>query len=163
VPLLYYLTRALKPDVVVETGVAAGYSAAAFLQAPRTNGQGRLYSSDFPYFRLSQPEKYIGVVVRAELRTNWNLHLEGDRNNLKKILRKLTRIDILHYSSDTSFRGRRNTIRLAIRSAGEPVLTVMDDIGDNSFFCDLVHDVPSKRWRTVRYQEKYIGLVGDLI
>lgn len=100
VPLLYYLTRALKPDVVVETGVAAGYSAAAFLQALRTNGLGRLYSSDFPYFRLSQPEKYIDAVVRPELRTNWDLHLEGDRKNLKKILRKLRRINILHYDSE---------------------------------------------------------------
>ena len=129
----------------METGVAAGYSAAAFLQALRTNGQGRLYSSDFPYFRLSQPEKYIGAVVRPELRTNWDLHLEGDRNNLKKILRKLSGIDILHYDYDKSFRGRRNTMRLVIRLAGEPGLTVMDDIGDNSYFHDLVHDASSKR------------------
>jgi predicted O-methyltransferase YrrM len=163
VPLLYYLTRATKPEVIVETGVAAGFSAAAFLRALKANGRGRLYSSDFPYFRLSQPEKYIGIVVEPQLRTNWNLFLEGDRNNLPKILNLVRYIDIFHYDSDKSYRGRRNVMRLISRSVRERGVIVMDDIGDNSFFYDYVHANPSKRWQIVSYEGKYIGLFSALI
>jgi hypothetical protein len=62
-PFLYFLTRYLRPQCIVETAVGAGYSSSAFLSALRDNGKGRLYSSDFPYFRLPQPEKFIGVAV----------------------------------------------------------------------------------------------------
>jgi len=67
-PLLYFLTRYLRPGTIVETGVAAGYSSSAFLSAIKVNGCGRLYSSDFPYFRLPNPEKYIGILVEEGLR-----------------------------------------------------------------------------------------------
>ena len=163
VPLLYYLTRAIEPDVVVETGVAAGFSAAAFLQALNANGRGRLYSSDFPYFRLKRPEEYIGIVVRSPLKTRWKLYLEGDKNNLPRILNNLRNIDIFHYDSDKSFRGRRTTMRLVCKMVGEPGIVIMDDIGDNSYFHDFVRETPSTRWRIDSYKEKYIGLVGDLI
>ena len=47
--LLYFLTRKFN-KVVVETGVAAGWSSLAILGAFEKNGEGKLYSSDFPYF-----------------------------------------------------------------------------------------------------------------
>src|SRR5205085_9859621 len=53
---LYWLTRYLKPEYVVETGVSAGWSSEAFLSAMSTNCRGTLYSSDFPYFRVKNPE-----------------------------------------------------------------------------------------------------------
>ncbi len=87
-PLLYFLTRYLSPNNVLETGVAAGFSSYAILSALQKNGKGRLYSSDFPYFRIKDPEKYIGIVVEKKLRKNWNLFIEGDENNLPKILKK---------------------------------------------------------------------------
>lgn len=62
-PLLYFLTRKNKPKVILETVVAAGYSSYAFLQAISENGQGRLFSSDFPYFRIKNPEAYIGIYL----------------------------------------------------------------------------------------------------
>src|ERR1700722_4553623 len=54
-PLLYFLTRHLRPRTVLETGVAAGWSSQAILTALRENAAGHLYSSDFPYFRLKDP------------------------------------------------------------------------------------------------------------
>src|SRR5690606_30419760 len=76
-PLLYFLVRWRRPRVVVETGVAAGYSSLAVLSSLRANGFGKLYSSDFPYFRLKDPEQYVGCLVPDELRSGWELRLEG--------------------------------------------------------------------------------------
>ena len=70
--LLYFLTRKFKPKVVVETGVAAGWSSLAILRAFEKNGEGKLYSSDFPYFRLKNPEQYIGYLAKNEInKSDW--------------------------------------------------------------------------------------------
>ena len=64
--LLYFLVRKVNPKIVVETGVAAGWSSLSILRAFQKSGFGKLYSSDFPYFRLNKPEKYIGIVTQKE-------------------------------------------------------------------------------------------------
>ena len=38
--------------------------------------------------------RYIGIVVEKSLRKNWNLFIEGDENNLPKILKTVKKIDI---------------------------------------------------------------------
>jgi len=48
-PFLYFITRYIKPECIVETGVAAGFSSYSFLAAIKKNGIGKLHSSDFPY------------------------------------------------------------------------------------------------------------------
>ena len=50
--LLYFLVRKFRPKIILETGVAAGWSTLAFLKAINKNELGKLYSSDFPYFRM---------------------------------------------------------------------------------------------------------------
>ena len=88
-PLLYFLTRYRKPRVIVETGVAAGFSSAAFLAAIRANGSGHLFSSDFPLFRLERPERYVGRLVDDDLHQFWTLFLRGDRKNLRQFFARL--------------------------------------------------------------------------
>jgi predicted O-methyltransferase YrrM len=58
--LIYFHCRILKPKIAVETGVANGWSSFAILESLRKNGQGKLYLSDFPYFKLKDPEQFIG-------------------------------------------------------------------------------------------------------
>ena len=65
--IIYFLTRLIKPKIIFETGVGAGYSTYAFLTAIKENNLGTLYSSDFPYFRLNKPERYIGFLVTDDL------------------------------------------------------------------------------------------------
>jgi hypothetical protein len=45
-PSLYLLTRLLRPNAIVETGVAAGVSSYFILQALQDIGKGQLYSVD---------------------------------------------------------------------------------------------------------------------
>jgi predicted O-methyltransferase YrrM len=65
--LLNFLIRKFKLKNVVETGVAAGWSSLAILRAFKKNGMGNLYSSDFPYYRLKNPEQYIGILAKNEI------------------------------------------------------------------------------------------------
>lgn len=160
--LMYFLTRRLRPRVVVETGVAAGFSSQAFLQALADNGgAGRLWSSDFPYFRLANPEQYVGLLVDDALRSSWQLYLRGDRANLRRIVAEVDHIDLFHYDSDKSYRGRSFALsrvqpRLSVRSH-----VVFDDIDDNSHFRDLVERTGAP-YRVFGFGNKYLGLIGEL-
>jgi predicted O-methyltransferase YrrM len=157
--LLYFLTRFLRPRIVVETGVAAGYSTQAILKALQVNGSGRLYSSDFPYFRLDQPEQYIGILVDDSLKANWELYVEGDAKNLRQIAAKIDRVDLLHYDSDKTYQGRKSALKILEPLLSQDAIIVMDDIQDNSFFHDYVRDT-TRVWRVFDGGEKLVGLIG---
>ena len=160
--LLYFLTRHINPRAVVETGVAAGFSTRAFLKAMDTNGQGRLYSSDFPYvhqFRLERHEQHIGILVEQELQERWDLHLEGDRRNLPRILAKVSEINMFHYDSDKRYSAREFAISAIHKALANDGIIVMDDIQDDLFFHDY-GERESSPWKVFRYQNKYVGVVG---
>lgn len=161
-PLLYFLTRYLRPSTVVETGVAAGYSSRAFLTALDANGHGRLYSSDFPYFRIRDAERFIGVLVPEHRRSRWDLHLDGDAANLPRILAKAPRVDIFHYDSDKSYSGRQSALRLVQPHLHAASIVVFDDIQDNPFFHDYVRTLDPAGWRVFEFEDKYVGMVGQL-
>ncbi len=161
-PLLYFVTRRRRPDVVVETGVAAGYSSAAVLAALGANDSGQLYSSDFPYFRLANPERYIGSVVEPALKQRWTLHIDGDHKALPRIAAAVPRIDLFHYDSDKSYQGRRAALDVLAPRFTDRTVLVMDDIQDNPFFHDWVAQTQPAHWAVHAFEGKYIGTVGAL-
>jgi predicted O-methyltransferase YrrM len=156
--LLYFLVRYLRPRTIVETGVAAGYSSYACLQAIRANKEGRLLSSDFPYFRLPDPENYIGIIIPEELKNDWSLFIEGDRKNFVKILGLCDEIDLLHYDSDKSYAGRAYALSLLAPRLTDRSVILMDDIEDNNFFFDFVEKKSLKNVQVFRFENKYLAM-----
>lgn len=165
VPLLYAVVRTAKPRFVVETGVAAGFSSATILEAMSKNGSGHLYSSDFPYFRIANPEQYVGVVVEQHLKTRWSLYLKGDTINLSKIMQEIpdSSLDLFHYDSDKSYKGRDFAMRLLVGKLSENGIIIMDDIQDNSYFYDFVKKNPAYAWKAFSYENKFIGMLSKAI
>ena len=157
-PLLYFLIRNNKPEVVVETGVAAGWSSLTILEALARNNQGVLYSSDFPYFRLENPEKYIGILVPEGLRKHWFLDIRGDAVALETIVEKVGRIDLFHYDSDKSYSGRKLALKIIRNKLGDDSIFVMDDIQDNIFFKTLV-ETSGCKYFVFEFNGKYVGLI----
>lgn len=158
-PLMYFLTRRLRPTTVVETGVAAGWTSAAVLAALEANGSGRLFSSDFPYFRLENPEQYVGAVVPEELRDRWSLELAGDRKNLPAFVELVEQIDLVHYDSDKSAGGRRFAMQVLGQKLSPSAVVVMDDIEDNLFFRDWAAE-RGEAPIVLEFQGKFVGIVG---
>ncbi len=108
----YAIVRLTRPAVVLETGVARGFSSAVILQALEDNGHGKLYSVDLPMFR-SGTVSYTGAAVPGRLRaTRWELHLGSDRQVLPMLLKHTGPIDFLFYDSDTAYDGMRRTWEL---------------------------------------------------
>lgn len=161
-PFLYFITRYTVPDCIVETGVAAGFSSYAFLSAIKVNGKGKLYSSDFPYFRLPNPERYIGVVVEESLTDSWSLYIDGDEINIPKIFNIVTQVDIFHYDSDKSYSGRELVVTMVEKKMSDKGIILMDDIQDNSYFHDYIKNNHVPIWYVFRFQNKYVGMAGKL-
>ena len=161
-PLIYFLIRLLRPDIVVETGVAAGFSSLSILSALKKNKKGRLYSSDFPYFRIKDPEKYIGIVVNKNLRKNWKLLIEGDKQNLPKIINEVNKIDIFIYDSDKTYIGKKESLEKIYPLLTKDSLIIIDDIEIDSFFHDYIHEKKDLEWWIFKFEGKYFGLIGNL-
>ena len=161
-PFLYFVTRHVVPESIVETGVAAGYSSRAFLEGIRDNGKGRLFSTDFPLFRNHDPEHAIGILVDEHLKTFWELHTEGDDVGLPSIIKKISAVDVFHYDSDKSYAGRAFAVSIVKPRLHPRSIFIMDDIQDNSYFHDYVKMEQRADFATFQFSGKYIGLVGSL-
>ena len=103
---LYLIIRSLKPDTVVETGVASGESSTFMLQAMDDNKKGKLFSIDFPPSVDQSKRKIIfpkdkssGWIIPGNLKDRWELH-EGDSADLLlPLLQKLGTIDGFFHDS----------------------------------------------------------------
>lgn len=101
-PVLYALTRILKPSVVIETGVAAGVSSTAFLTALSNNKFGKLYSIEAFRHPPSTQRREAGWIVPKELRSRWSLLIGRSEEKLPSLIKEVGRIDIfLHDSNHT--------------------------------------------------------------
>jgi len=160
--LLYFLIRKLKPLNIVETGVAAGWSSFAALRALKKNGKGKLFSSDFPYFRLANPEQYIGYLAKNEPnKENWFLDIRGDDIALPEIIKRIkeNKIDLFHYDSDKSYSGRVNALKILSSKITPQTVIIFDDIQDNLHFRDFVNQ-NKKEFYVLEFEDKFIGIVG---
>lgn len=157
--LIYFLTRYKRPEAVLETGVSMGFSSYAFLHAMKLNERGRLFSSDFPYFRHREPERFVGCVVPEDYKSDWQLYINGDKENLKEILPKIGSIDIFHYDSDKSYEGRSFAFEAIFKRLSGQALIIFDDIHDNLHFRDLVKQHKFNYKVLSGYNGGFVGLI----
>ena len=160
--LLYFFVRKFKPAIVIETGVAAGWSSVAILRAFKKNNFGKLFSSDFPYFRLKNPEKFIGVLVKNENnKDRWQLDVRGDEIAIPNFLNKIgnLNIDLVHYDSDKSYSGREFVLNKISKNLGKNSIIIFDDIQNNLHFKDYVTKYKSN-YTVMQFKKKYLGIIN---
>ena len=110
--ILYGLARALKPDYVIETGVAAGVSTSFFSAALIENGRGLLFSIELPPANsedlpqadgsvYSWKENGVGWALPEEIKRGLGkrhrLILQDVRQALPELLRQLPHVDIFFH------------------------------------------------------------------
>ncbi len=130
---LYTLCKLLKPDKVVETGVAYGLSSMYILQALYENKKGMLYSIDFA-FRPWQSQEMIGAAIPDNLRKNWKLIFGPSSKDLGKLLSSINPIDVFFHDSLHTFKNMISefeTVWPYIKKGG---FFISDDISCNNAF-----------------------------
>ncbi len=93
---LYLLVRALKPRVVVETGVCYGCSSSYVLEALIRNGGGDLHSIDLGNTPDEPPSEFF---VHPNQKSRWHLHIGDSVELLPALLQRLGQIDLFHHDS----------------------------------------------------------------
>jgi len=161
--LLYVFVRAVRPQVVVETGVELGVSSAYFLQALQDNGAGELWSIDLPTVgpqgRMNQDGRLdrahvdsieqVGKAVPDRLRTRWHLKL-GDARELLPTLEAPAPWDIFFHDSDHSrahMLWEYETAWPRLRPGG---FLLSDDVPDNDAFVTFASSVGERPFLWLR-------------
>ncbi len=108
---LYGITRIVKPESIVESGVSSGISSAHFLMALKKNRKGTLHSIDYPTYSLKPKRsegdiswsipygKDSGWVVPSGLRRRWKLHKGRSEDLLRGVLKEIRAVDIFCHDS----------------------------------------------------------------
>jgi predicted O-methyltransferase YrrM len=91
---LYAAIRAFRPEVVIETGTAAGASTTYMLKALLKNGQGCLYSVD-----IEQKDQRIGRLIPDSLKSLVRIRIGDSLNVLPALLKELGKIDFFLHDS----------------------------------------------------------------
>jgi hypothetical protein len=149
---LYALTRTLRPDVVVETGVCNGFSTLCLLTALQVNERGHLYSVDYPYradesldqFREETFHQYGGAAIPADrepgwlipspLRDRWSLTLGRSQRELPGLLEDLGDVDVFLHDSEHSVPCMHFEFELAWEFLADSGVLLADDVSWNDAF-----------------------------
>ena len=131
----YALCRALRPAVVLETGVAYGVSSSFITKALELNGAGELHSVDRAPVRPGV-ESYIGALVPDELRPRWTLHRGTSRRLLPHLLPRLGEIGLFIHDSQHTYRNVSWELRTVAPQLSRPAAVVVDDAAGNRAFED---------------------------
>jgi predicted O-methyltransferase YrrM len=138
-PVLYLLIRLTRPEIVVETGVAAGASSAYILQALHENGSGKLYSIDLSPDDLPEGKK-SGWLVPESFRNRWSLHIGDARDLLEPLLKDLHRIDCFIHDSLHTYDHMIWEFRTSWNYLRQDGLFLSHDVGANDAFLDFMEE-----------------------
>jgi len=155
--LLYYLVLYAKPTLALETGVAYGWSSMSILLGLEENGYGQLTSTDMPYAKMNN-EDYVGCVVPKHLKKRWTLMRKPDRQAIPKFLKENMEVQLVHYDSDKSYRGRMWAYERLWKKLSVGGIFVSDDIGDNIAFKEFSEEKNLKPV-VVEFENKHIGIL----
>jgi hypothetical protein len=126
------MVRSLRPETVLETGVANGHSSFFILNAMRANDYGVLHSIE------CSPD--VGSLLGEGERKLWNLHVL-DTRNLKKsfsqILVGLPPLDLFLHDSDHSHAWQAFELAAALKRLSPRGLIASDDCDGCFAFLDV--------------------------
>lgn len=140
-PVVYVACRAIKPRIVVETGVGSGFSTTLILQALSENPEGMLYSIDFPSANFITIGRKVGWLVPAQLRRRWTLVIGKSSNVLPSVLKDVGEIDMFLHDSDHSYENMMFEFRAAWNYLKEGGILFSHDVDFNNAFPDLCRHV----------------------
>jgi len=141
---IYVVIPALKPNIIVETGVANGASSFYILLALKKNNKGHLFSVDFPNLdptSMIPKNKEVGWLVPQILRERWTLILGKVEEKLTDLLDKLGAIDVFYHDSLHTYEHMMFEFKTAWRKLIKGGLLISDNIDLNNAFIDFCKEV----------------------
>ncbi len=126
------ITTLMKPEVLVETGVALGFTTATILRAMKESGVGHVYSVDLPALQYN-PDDPVGRAIPEELKDRWTLRLGDSRKLLEPLCSEVGPLDVFIHDALHTYSSQMREYKTAwphIRPGG---LLVSDDVNNPAF------------------------------
>ncbi len=124
---IWCLCRHLRPQKIIETGVAHGVTSRCILEALSLNRVGHLWSIDRPPLNDAW-HKQIGLAVGNSHRERWSYIRGSSRRQLPKLLSHHRQIDIFVHDSLHSEHNVRFELDSAWLALREGAAVVVDDV-----------------------------------
>jgi predicted O-methyltransferase YrrM len=121
-----------RPAMVLETGVAMGFTTAVILAALEENAAGELHSIDLPPLQVD-PGAFVGEAVPDGLRRRWTLHVGPARTLLGPLARRLEPIDVFLHDSDHSYAAQHEEYRRVWPHLARGGCLISDDVANPAF------------------------------
>lgn len=131
---IWCTTRHMRPDVVVETGVAHGVTSRIVLEAMAQNDRGHLWSIDLPHPLDNRLHKDTGAAVTDACRGRWS-YLEGSsRQRLPALTAQVGQVNL--FIHDSLHTGKNVLFEMEQAASVMPsgAVMVVDDIGSHNGF-----------------------------
>ena len=151
--LCYAVCRALKPSVVVETGVAYGVTSTFILQALTVNAHGHLYSIDFPPLGRDA-DGFIGTLIPDPLKDRWSLYRGVSKRILPALLQRLQQVDIFVHDSLHTYKNIQRELQVVTPYLVRPAVVLADDEDRNAAFLEWTGTTSPAFWTVLPEQEK---------
>ena len=137
---VWCLMSHLRPEKVVETGVARGVTSRIVLEAFQHVGAGHLWSIDLPALDPSLHDE-IAVAVPESLRGRWSYVTGTSRRRLPKLLAQAGPIDLFIHDSSHTERNILFELRQAWPAIGRGAI-IADDVQQSAGFARFASGLP---------------------
>ncbi len=154
---LYILCRIVKPEKIIETGVAYGLSSYYMLSALNKNKVGTLISID-SVFRPWQSKEMIGAIIPEDLRDKWKLVLGKSNEKLLEVFDDTENVGIFVHDSLHSYKNMTFEFNCAINKIIDNGIIISDDILDNDAFYDFIKEKNIKN-SVIKVEDNGIGFI----
>ncbi len=131
--------RHLRPEKVIETGVARGVTSRLILEAMSLNSHGHLWSVDLPHPMRPEFHHETASAVPATSRDRWTYVRGSSRKQLQPLLSRLEKVDMFVHDSLHTARNMRFELRAVWPAINQGGLVLVDDV-DNQAFRDFVEE-----------------------
>lgn len=126
------IVRLVRPAVMVETGVALGFTTATVLRAMHDEEHGRLYSIDLPALQYD-PGDPVGRAVPEGLKDRWELQLGDSRDLLGPLAARVAPIDVFLHDALHTYASQLREYRTVWPHLRPGGLLLSDDVGNPAF------------------------------
>jgi hypothetical protein len=158
--ICYALTRHLKPEIVLETGVGYGITSAMVVQAMERNESGTLMSIDFP--PLSDPTGiYTGMAIPGHFKKRWQLSLGSSRQQLPKVIKNIDKIGLFISDSANVYTIQQYEFKAVWGALAPGGVMVFNNIGHK--FQRFLKSVDKSDFYSVWQLEKPLCVTGILL
>ena len=132
--IVYCMTLHLRPEHLLETGVARGITTRLILEAIAENGHGHLWSIDLPPPGEPDVHDQIGIAVPDRLRLSWTYVAGSSRRKLRPLLSEIRTIDLFVHDSRHTQRNLMFELQHAWAALTPRGAAIVDDVDLNCGF-----------------------------